>query len=501
MPDPIVFELLGEAASAQRALDKVEAELLGVAKAQGTVNAATAAASSTTTAATRATTAATKSAVDYRQTIAQLAQGFGMLNPKIGQVAGSLVGLTSAFGPVGIAVTGLTVALPILVDALGDQEDATDRATDATNRYGAALERTRTLVEQASGAYREQAALLGRGGVQEQIAAAEVAHNRLLRARTELARGALRGSGGVIEELASTNEQLRQSTERLADLRQQLLGEIEGSPQQIASANAAAEADKQKQNAGRGSTARRRRGGAANDNGADLARLMEAAAREEREMEQALADQIIGIKTKQHEEEMRLLQERRDFEESERQLAAEGAERLADIQIEQLARVTAQSNANAEAMAATEARLAQERKDTTLGFLGVADQAGQGLLDMFAATEGQKELWAGGIQIAEAIGSYPDPVGIASHALSAGLHFANAAQMGVGGGGSAQAQLPAAGAAGTAAARPAQSDTAAGGGGGNVTYNINQPLTEAQLGRLNQRHDRASNRRFGRIAA
>lgn len=81
-------------------------------------------------------------------------------------------------------------------------------------------------------------------------------------------------------------------------------------------------------------------------------------------------------------------------------------------------------------------RRAAEEQAIQQQAIATTAMAGEFLLEQFGATAGQMELWKGLIQTAEAIGAYPDVFGMAQHGISAAMHFANAARLGVSGGGS-----------------------------------------------------------------
>ena len=125
--------------------------------------------------------------------------------------------------------------------------------------------------------------------------------------------------------------------------------------------------------------------------------------------------------------------------------------------------------------------------------IGQAIELGKTLLTAVGAPKGVLELIEGFSQAAQVPGSYPDGFGMAQHAISAGLHFANAARIGVGGGGAVPS--PSVSAGGPARALPVAGPSRGGGGGPNV-YNFNAPFSESDLGVLYREADRAAANRY-----
>ena len=153
---------------------------------------------------------------------------------------------------------------------------------------------------------------------------------------------------------------------------------------------------------------------------------------------------------------------------------------------------------------AAEDAAAKQRLATGQKVVNATTKGGEQLLQAFGATQGQMELWRGLSDTAQAITSFAGQnyAAGALYLLSAGLHFANAAQMGIGGGGGSQGQAAAA-AAGPNAQGAAQNPQAAPGGaqgtntGGTVVVNFNAPTSEPLLGRDFIRAQRLAQRRFG----
>ena len=128
---------------------------------------------------------------------------------------------------------------------------------------------------------------------------------------------------------------------------------------------------------------------------------------------------------------------------------------------------------------------------------GATIAAGEQIMAAAGATQGQMELWRGIADVAQAVTSFASQ-NYASGALflvSSGLHFANAAQMGVGGGGGGQ------GAAAKAAAAPRPTAAPGGGsggsGGGTVVVNFNAPTAQPLIGRDLLRAEATARQRFG----
>ena len=141
--------------------------------------------------------------------------------------------------------------------------------------------------------------------------------------------------------------------------------------------------------------------------------------------------------------------------------------------------------------AAEEAR--QKGYRTSNDAINITSQAMNGLLDLVGANEGQKNLWYGLTETARAVASFASQeyAAGAGHTVAAAIHFANAAQMGVGGGAPA---IP--------ASTPTAPSNFEGQSGGDTTHviNFNSPVGDAQLGRMQRQADRAAQRRYGRAA-
>lgn len=118
--------------------------------------------------------------------------------------------------------------------------------------------------------------------------------------------------------------------------------------------------------------------------------------------------------------------------------------------------------------------------------IGLAQQGTDVVMDIFNAGQGEKELAYGAFEVARAIAEAAsfNYIGAAGHGIAAAAHFANAAQLGVGGGGGR-----ARGAQAASTSRPGDLPSGVGsqGGGGNVSITLNTPnavITKADQGRL-----------------
>jgi hypothetical protein len=162
----------------------------------------------------------------------------------------------------------------------------------------------------------------------------------------------------------------------------------------------------------------------------------------------------------------------------------------------------------------------QEAQDGTTQIIGnltsVFTQLANGQADAQASMEmllasflqyiGQRATVEALAQVALAVGSYPDPVGIAEHAAAAGLWGAVAVAAGVGAGAlqsDAAAHMNAMQSHADSAPASPYHDPHGGGGGGSNTYviNWNAPIvtgrTEAQMGRQLVRVVQRATQRYG----
>lgn len=202
-----------------------------------------------------------------------------------------------------------------------------------------------------------------------------------------------------------------------------------------------------------------------------------------------------GSRVGSHEDESEV-----DLNANARELRAEQVERELKA-VQELDRATRE--ANEAALAGDRKRIdnlklmqeqMREQERVTKGLVDVGVQGFNTLADAFGVTEGPKQAIMGIIETAKAVGSYPDPVGIASHGLAAATHFLAAAQLGF-----SAPSTPASGGVpgGTGAARPESVPGGTGSGGGEgsiVTINYNAPKAEALVGRDTRRAMRAAER-------
>ena len=114
-------------------------------------------------------------------------------------------------------------------------------------------------------------------------------------------------------------------------------------------------------------------------------------------------------------------------------------------------------------------------------------------LKQWTKKEAFKEGIEGAKQLAMGVGaSIVNPPAAATHFISAGQHFAIAGALG-----GASAAIPGGGGGGASRPEPTGGTTGGGGGGGTVVINVNAPTSEGLIGRQQDRHRRAAERRFG----
>lgn len=483
MADPISYLITANSAEARAAVAQYASELQKLKGVTVDTTAATVPAARATTALTTTTQTARKATVDYRASIGQLAQGMGALNPVIGQVAGSVMGFTALAGPAGIAIGAITTAIPFLISALRDQEEATNQAAGAQAEYNERLRVGRERVEELEQA-RERSVRQAFGVESAADLEAELAglqEQPLGRAGSPEARAALAQEADLRERITQARQQEAQFAREVADADE----EVE---------NAAERA------AGRGARRQTAGPGLASD---DLTEIMGGgtagdALEAELRKEGLITDNLVG----ELEERRRLQTEYQEFlrEQEQSEIDARKAqhEKILQFQEEQLAQAIAAKEAEQAAdakRAANEEKLAADRLAMATDVTGAVIQGSEMILSALGADMGTMEIFRGISDAAQAITSFAaqNYVSGALYLVSSGLHFANAAQMGVGGGGSSAT----ASATGAAATQPTAQQTT------NQAVNIfiNSPTSEEDIGRLHRRYDAAAERRFGRQAA
>jgi len=413
--------------------------------------------------------------------------GVGTLNPKLRELSiqlasagNSAVTMGASMGPIGVAIALVVSVLPGMIKLLRDSEEDTEAAAFAMRDY------TQSLNDAAAGIRDFIRAVEQQRRVSQGLGDTFQTEARL----TELANTRF----DIEQRIArirreSASEQVAASQIRAFGLEQQL-AEVAREQETLATVQSfrarglAEEATEGAGRAPRGDRPSRTRS-ARPDREAERDRENAERAARRQQIQQQMRD--AGVSRIQSPE---VLHETIDLD-------AELAQQQADADKARIERERAYRAEVERANNAWEYRLEmlQQEAEARQAAIRDASDIAEGALELFGASQGQMELMRGLSQVAQAVGSYPDVVGIAQHGISAALHFKNAATLGAGGGGGGGAS---AGAGGGPSRRPLP--TGGGGGGGGptaVTVNINAPTDEAQLGRMIDRSSRAARRRFG----
>jgi hypothetical protein len=223
--------------------------------------------------------------------------------------------------------------------------------------------------------------------------------------------------------------------------------------------------------------------------------LNEAAAAEERAL--AAAQEQLDLKTKREQIDREAAAIRADEQGKSKQLATEEREeqeRRTQIEEDRI-RITTRAQAGLEGVLDIAQRTAQIQRETNASFGEAFKTAVDEWLKGFALQEAYKGVAATAEAIGSAVTNQPNA---AAKFAEAGIHFALAAAAG-----GASAAIPNAGGGGGGGGGGRRQGPepvgggGASGGGGTIVVNFNAPVSEAELGRQQERASRAARRRFG----
>ena len=224
--------------------------------------------------------------------------------------------------------------------------------------------------------------------------------------------------------------------------------------------------------------------------------LNEAADAEMRALEAAQAQ--LDVKTKREQIDRESASLRADEQGKSKQLATEEREeqeRRTQIEEDRI-RVTSRAQAGLEGVLDIAKRTAAIQRETNASFGEAFKTAVDEWLKGFALQEAYKGVAATAEAIGSAVTNQPNA---AAKFAEAGIHFALAAAAG-----GASAAIPNAGGGGGGGGSGGRRNGpepvgggASGGGGGTVVVNFNAPVSEAEIGRQQERAARAARRRFG----
>ncbi|MCU0676837.1 MAG: hypothetical protein MUE69_29110 [Myxococcota bacterium] len=482
---------------------------------------------SLTPATTKAADATAKTHAQFERALAGTTAFTGALatlGPQLGPVGAGLNAaaqgagaLSAAMGPAGVVIGGVVGLLPALITGIVEAASATDQAASSQARW------TREIVEG-----RERLAALAGTIAQARARADEF--------RNVLRRGVFDAADAADIETQIAAAQIRTSTLREQATRAQLRGnvsealraegdivELEG---RLTVLNLALDEARAKEearaSAGKFAGGGSNRGGSPRDRTAELEKEKNAAIRLAQE-EAAIAQQLVDKEWERleavkqiAEQEARTLaaieeslalknklaQDERDQREYAQEIErAEGEKNKAMIQFqeqqaseqERYNKVVQRSQAGMEGVLDIAIRTAQLQKETNASFGEAFKTAVDEWLRGFALQSAYKGVAATAEAIGSAVTNQPNA---AAKFAEAGIHFALAAAAG-----GASAAIPNAGGGGGGGGRAARPEAVGGGGGGGgggtIVVNFNGPVSEAEMGRMQQRAARAADRRYG----
>lgn len=457
------------------------------------------------------------------------------LGMSLAMAGGSAVTMGAALGPLGVglafvgnllpgiiaSMTGLgseTRSASYLIDrsraSIASLADTMREAQDATNDYARAVAGLLPLEEQQ---IRLRAARERVFELRARVRRAEAARERL-----DIVGGGIFAGGGAVD---AADEQLRQLRNALRETERQA-GELAagaGAAYSREQAERAKELAEQESNRARAirdmNASQRQRVDGMEDElkikreQIDLERrqfemadmllekerarvraLNEAADAEQRALEAAQAQ--LDVKTKREQIDREAAAIRADEQGKSKQLATEEREeqeRRTQIEEDRI-RITTRAQAGLEGVLDIAQRTAQIQRETNASFGEAFKTAVDEWLKGFALQEAYKGVAATAEAIGSAVTNQPNA---AAKFAEAGIHFALAAAAG-----GASAAIPNAGGGGGGGGGRRQGPEAvgggaSGGGGGTVVVNFNAPVSEAEIGRQQERAARAARRRFG----
>lgn len=469
-----------------------------------------------------------------------LSAQLGPVGQALGAAASGAGALYAAMGPMGAIIGGVAGALPALISAIDETTDSAARAANnLTNLQNTVVSLTDDVARATAEYRRFFAAVQGSASVQETgalLAGAREGASRQAERIRELqgqlddfgtlvqAAGGVGGSG-LVASIRAELDLARREQRRFESEVQRLEGGLRTAVQRAEEERRAAEAQAEAEAVRGKQAARASRGGSPRDRSAELEKEKNTAirlAQEEAALAQLLVDkewERLSAVKQIAEQEARALEaveaslalksklaqderEQREFAREIEQAEGEKTKAMLQFQEQQVAeqerynKVVSRSQAGMEGVLDIATRTAQLQKETNASFGEAFKTAVDEWLKGFALQSAYKGVAATAEAIGSAVTNQPNA---AAKFAEAGIHFALAAAAG-----GASAAIPnAGGGGGGGGGRNAARPEAVGGGGGasgggTIVVNFNAPVSEAELGRQQQRAARAANRRFGR---
>lgn len=495
----------------------------------------------------KAAEAAKKSAEQFNKNLAaaaalggafaSLSAQLGPVGQALGAAASGAGALYAAMGPMGAVIGGIAGALPAMINGI---EAVADTSIRASNNLTTLQNTVMSLADEVKRAREEydrfNSALRGTAGVAASQELLAGAREGAARQAEEVRR--LQGQLADFERLASVAgpggagfvATLRAQIDLATREQRRMEALTEQASQGVRNALAVAEEERRiaenqaEAESIRAKAAARANRGPGRDRTAELEKEKNAAIRlfqEEASVAQQLVDKewerLEAVKQIAEQEartlaaieeslalKNKLAQDERDQAEWAREIErAEGEKNKAIIavQLEQIEsqerynEIVARTSAGLEGMVDLFGRARDIQRDTESSF----GKAFKSALDEWLKGFARQEVMKGATATAEAIGlAITNPPAAGSKVASAAAHFALA-----GAAGGAAALIPGGGGGGGGggnAGRTARPESFGGGGGGGggttVINNFNSPVSEADLGRMQERSARAASRRY-----
>ena len=407
------------------------------------------------------------------------------LGGQFASAAGLAAELGGAVGPVGIALTGLTLTIGLVIEEMNRQEEAQKRLIAAENAHRVEIAETEAALRSQADAYRA----LGRAQNIEFRLFEEFAtpRERLL----EEQRSLQLKIAGTLEDISRIG-----SEPFLEDSLERDRAKLEEVSQSIASMERQARSSSKSDSEQLQEEIRRRQAVLDDLAGGLEVERIEAEVQAELERDR-VREQIAREDVRRHNDASRRREEERQQIEDMMRQAIELEQDLRNERDEAKAKMERAGDATANYLSQGIALYQTMKEISAQQAAGeiTAAQARKQRQAAFLQEFSQQMLLQGLEQVAQSVAAIPNPVLVASHAAAAGLFFAAAAATGKAG----RKAAAAGGAGGGSSPRASSRDSGGGGGSGSTTViNINNPLTSTvDQGREVDRAITAKNKRLG----
>ncbi|MCU0675639.1 MAG: hypothetical protein MUE69_22965 [Myxococcota bacterium] len=460
------------------------------------------------------------------------------LGTALAMAGGSAVTMGAALGPLGIGLALVGNLLPAIVNlfsGVGTEAASASRVMDRNREVVSSLADAMRDARNATNEYAQAA--MGLLSIEEQQIRLGAARERVIGLQTQVRRAeaALERGRGLGAEFttgggfAGAEEQIRQLRAALNAAQRDAGDMAAGAGAAVARAEAARAKELAEQESNRAQAIRDMRNDGADERRREREEQLRVAKDKQLQLEQQILD-IAAEAAAQDAAGLKELERRRLVEQEilairEMQIAAntKASEAAANAALEEEMRgqklvqsakenteyqrtqneleerrikITSRSQKGLEGIADIGQRIAELQRESNESFGKSFKTALAEWSKGFAIQSTYKGLAATAEAIGSAITNQPNA---AAKAAEAAMHFAIAGALG--GAGAALSSGGGGGGGGGGGARAARPEAVGGGGGGGgggtTVINFNAPVSEAELGRMQQRAERARSRRFG----